>query len=262
MNLGLNRVVALITGGSKGIGLACARAFAVEGARVAIASRDAGHLRSAASKLGAEGLEVQTFEADLRDAAQAAQLIRSVESAIGPIDVLVNSAGAAQRTPPAELTAAHWHAAMDAKFFTYVHAMQAVIGGMAARGSGVIVNVVGTGGKLASPTHLPGGAANAALMLVSAGLANAFAGKGVRVNAVNPGLVATDRMHEGFAAQARMTGGTVDEVLAQYLRTLPMGRLAQPEDIASVVLFLSSRHSAYVSGSVLTVDGAATPFVV
>ena len=69
-------------------------------------------------------------------------------------------------------------------------------------------------------------------------------------------------MHEGFAAQARMTGGSVDEVLAQYLRTLPMGRLARPEDIASVVLFLSSRHAAYVSGSVLTVDGAATPFVV
>ena len=262
MNLGLNRVVALITGGSKGIGLACARAFAAEGARVAIASRDAGNLRDAASKLRAEGLEVQTFEADLCDASQAEQLIRSVESAIGPVEVLVNSAGAAQRTPPAELTAAHWHAAMDAKFFTYVHAMQAVIGGMAARGSGIIVNVVGTGGKLASPTHLPGGAANAALMLVSAGLANAFAGKGVRVNAVNPGLVATDRMHEGFAAQARMTGGSVDEVLAQYLRTLPMGRLAQPEDIASVVLFLASRHAAYVSGSVLTVDGAATPFVV
>ena len=262
MNLGLNRVVALITGGSKGIGLACARAFAAEGARVAIASRDAGHLRDAASKLRADGLEVQTFQADLCDAAQAEQLIRSVESAIGPVEVLVNSAGAAQRTPPAELTAAHWHAAMDAKFFTYVHAMQAVIGAMAARGSGVIVNVVGTGGKLASPTHLPGGAANAALMLVSAGLANAFAGKGVRVNAVNPGLVATDRMHEGFAAQARMTGGSVDEVLAQYLRTLPMGRLARPEDIASVVLFLASRHAAYVSGSVLTVDGAATPFVV
>lgn len=262
MNLELSRVVTLITGGSKGIGLACARAFAVEGARVAIASRNAGHLHDAASKLRADGLEVHTFEADLCSAAQAEQLVRSVESALGPVEVLVNSAGAAQRTPPAELTAAHWHAAMDAKFFSYVHAMQAVIGGMAARGAGVIVNVVGTGGKLASPTHLPGGAANAALMLVSAGLANAFAGKGVRVNAVNPGLVATERMHEGFAAQARMTGATVDEVLAQYLRALPMGRLAQADDIASVVLFLASRHAAYVSGSVLTVDGAATPFVV
>ena len=259
---GLNRAVVLITGGSKGIGLACARAFAGEGARVVIASRDAGHLRNAASMLRTAGLEVHTFEADLRDAAQAEHLVRSVEASIGPVEVLVNSAGAAQRTPPEELTAAHWHAAMDAKFFTYVHAMQAVIGGMAARGSGVIVNVVGTGGKLASPTHLPGGAANAALMLVSAGLANAFAGKGVRVNAVNPGLVATDRMHEGFAAQARMSGGTVDEVLAQYLRTLPLGRLAQPEDIASVVVFLASRHAGYVSGAVLTVDGASTPIVV
>ena len=155
MNLGLNRVVTLITGGSKGIGLACAHAFALEGARVAIASRDAGHLRAAALKMRADGLEVQTFQTDLRDAAQAEQLIRSVESAIGPVEVLVNSAGAAQRTPPAELTAAHWHAAMDAKFFTYVHAMQAVIGGMAARGSGVIVNVVARAASWRRPRICP-----------------------------------------------------------------------------------------------------------
>jgi NADP-dependent 3-hydroxy acid dehydrogenase YdfG len=96
-----------------------------------------------------------------------------VQAALGPIDVLVNSAGAAQRSPVAELTAAHWAAAMQAKFFTTIHALQAVLPGMAARGRGAVVNIVGAGGKMASPIHLPGGSANAALMLASAGLVTA-----------------------------------------------------------------------------------------
>lgn len=258
MDLGLKDTVVLITGGSKGIGLACARAFIVEGARVAIASRDAGNLTAAAGALG----PVLPVQADLRDAAEADRLVQRVESELGPIGVLVNSAGAAQRSPAEELTAAHWAAAMQAKFFTYIHAMQATIGGMARRGGGAVVNIVGTGGKLASPIHLPGGAANAALMLASAGLANAYARHGVRVNAVNPGLVATGRLHEGFAAEARASGESVDQVMAKATAGLPLGRLCQPEDVAAVVVFLASAQAGYVSGSVLTVDGAKTPMVV
>lgn len=260
MDLGLNHQVVLITGGSKGIGLACARAFLAEGARVAIASREAAHLQAAVASLAPNS--VLAVEADLRDAAAAERAVQQVEQALGPIDVLVNSAGAARRSPAAELTAAHWRDAMDAKFFTTVHAMQAVIGGMAARGRGAIVNIVGAGGKMASPIHLPGGSANAALMLASAGLANAYASRGVRVNAVNPGLVATTRMEEGFAAEARASGRSLDEVRAQAAATLPMGRICSAEEVASVVLFLASARASYVSGAVLTVDGAKTPMVV
>ena len=265
MDLGLHGTVVLITGGSKGIGLACARGFMAEGARVAIASRNAEHLAQAAAALrdeGGEGAEPFTVAADLGDSRQAADMVRAVEAALGPIGVLVNSAGAARRTPPAELTAADWHAAMDAKYFTYIHAIDAVLPGMARRGGGAIVNVVGIGGKLASPTHLPGGAANAALMLASAGLANAFAGKGVRVNAVNPGLTATERMQQGFEAEARLAGRTVQEIVDQRLRALPLGRVAQPGDVADVVVFLASKRAGYVSGAVLSVDGAVTPMVV
>lgn len=260
MDLGLRNQVVLITGGSKGIGLACAQAFAAEGARVAIASREAAHLQAAVAALAPHA--VLAVQADLREAAAAERMVQAVEQALGPIDVLVNSAGAARRTPAADLTAAHWHDAMDAKFFTTVHAMQAVIGGMAARGRGAIVNVVGAGGKLASAIHLPGGAANAALMLASAGLANAYAAKGVRVNAVNPGLVATTRMDEGFAAEARASGRSVDEVRAQAASTLPLGRICSADEVASVVLFLASARASYVSGAVLSVDGAKTPMVV
>lgn len=262
MEFGLKDRVVLVTGGSKGIGLACAQAFAAEGARVAIASRDATHLAAAAAQLRDCGHTVFSQAADLCVPDQAEALVAAVTAALGPIDVLVTSAGAALRTPAAELTAAHWAAAMQAKFFTTIHAVQAVLPAMAARGGGSIVNIVGAGGKLAAPTHLPGGSANAALMLASAGLAHAYGRQGVRINAVNPGLVETGRMQQGLEAQARLAGETVDTVLQRQRAALPLGRICQPEEVARVVLFLASPLASYVSGAVLTVDGALTPMVV
>ena len=128
-----------------------------------------------------------------------------VEDACGPIDVLVNTAGAAQRTPPDELTPA-WRAAIDAKFFSYVNVIDPLVKRMAERGAGVIVNVIGDGGKVASPTHLAGGSANAALMLATAGLGAAYAASGVRVVGVSPGLTETDRVADGLAAEAQSGG--------------------------------------------------------
>ena len=262
MDLGLSGSIVLITGGSKGIGLACARAFAAEGARVAIASRSPENLQRAAETLEAEGIAVLPVAADLRIADDARKMAALVEERLGPIDVLVNSAGAAARSPPGELTAKHWQEAMQAKYFTYIHAMDAVLPRMAERGQGVVVNVVGMGGKHASPIHLPGGAANAALMLASAGLGNAFAGRNIRVNAVNPSATLTDRLQEGVAADARASGTTPEATLAARTRQHPMGRFAEPREIADVVVFLASKRASYVNGAVLSVDGGAAPIVV
>lgn len=262
MDLQLENKLVLITGGSKGIGLACARAFAAEGARLVVAARQADALHSAAEALRGSGAQVLAVPTDLGDAAQAERLVREVEAQYGPIDVLVNSAGAARRTPAPELTAADWHAAMDAKFFTYIHAMQAVLPGMLARGRGVIINVIGAGGKLASPTHLAGGAANAALMLATAGLANAHAAAGLRINAVNPGPVLTERLQQGLQAQAALAGISVDQARAQMVQRAPMGRIATPEEIADVVVFLASARASHVNGAIVAMDGAATPTVV
>jgi NAD(P)-dependent dehydrogenase (short-subunit alcohol dehydrogenase family) len=255
MDLALNGRVALVTGGSKGIGLACAKTLLAEGARVAIASRDPANIATALARLpGAEGVV-----ADFGDAAAALTAIDEAERRLGAIDILVNSAGAARRTPADDLAPADWRAAMDAKFFTYVNAFDPLAKRMGARGRGVIVNVIGMGGKVASPTHLPGGAANAALMLATAGLANAYAARGLRVLAVNPGLTETERLSEGLAATARQLGVDLAEARRREAASIPLGRMASPEEIADVVAFLCSDRAAYLTGVTIGMDGARYP---
>jgi NAD(P)-dependent dehydrogenase (short-subunit alcohol dehydrogenase family) len=257
MDLGLTGKVVLVTGGTKGIGLACARAFLAEGARVAVVSRSQANVDKACNELG----EAFGFAADLIDEQQALAAVARVEDELGPIEVLVNSAGAAKRTPHDELTPGAYRAAMDAKYFSYVNVIDPVARRMAARSSGVIVNVIGNGGKVASPIHIAGGAANAALMLLTAGLGNAYAAQGLRVVAVNPGLTETERVIEGMKADARHTSISEAEALQRSVARIPLGRIADPAEIASTVLFLASTKASYLTGVSITMDGAATPVV-
>ena len=226
MNLELTNKHVLIAGGSKGIGLACARTFLAEGARVTLVSR---------------------FQENLL-AAQAALL---KEAPGATVDILAADA----------LTAA-WHDAMQAKFFTYIHVINALIKRMGERGDGAVVSIIGCGGKVATVTHLAGGAANAALMLASAELAAAYAGKGVRVNAVNPGLTLTERLHEGMQAEARQHGISIEEALTRAKATRPLGRIAEPSEIADAVVYLASNRASYITGASVAMDGVITPMVV
>jgi NAD(P)-dependent dehydrogenase (short-subunit alcohol dehydrogenase family) len=264
MDLQLSGRHVLVTGGSKGIGLACAEGFLAEGAVVSLVARDAAALEAAASRLrtARPGARAAGFSANLRDPAAARAALDAAEAAHGPLDVLVNCAGAAKRTPPAELDPQAWHEAMQAKYFAYVHIMDPAVKRMGERRSGVIVNVVGAGGKVANPTHLAGGAANAALMLVSAGLAAAYAGRGVRINAINPGQVLTDRLLQRVEAEARLALSEGRAAPGAPGVNLPMGRPATPEEIANVAVFLASPRASYVNGAIVTVDGANTPMVV
>lgn len=258
MDLGLRSKNVLITGGSKGIGLACARAFLDEGARVAIVSRSQVHLDEASRALGA----VFVMAADLADATAAAWMVEHVEAEFGPIDILVNSAGAAQISRVEQLSPSLWHAAMTAKYFTSIHVIDPLIKRMGERGAGAIINIIGTGGKFPMPTHLPGGAANAALMLVSAGLAQAYASKGVRVVGLSPGATNTERVAQGVAVEAQRLGLSEEQALASMIEGLPLGRFAEPQEIADLVVFAASERARYLTGANIVVNGAATPSVV
>ena len=261
MDLALTDKIVVVTGASKGIGYACAAAFAKEGARVALVSRSAANLDAALANFPETRHAPRAIVADLVHADQALRMVDEVEREVGPIDILVNSAGAARRYAPQDLDAGAWHAAMDAKYFSYIHPLDAVLKRMVARGRGAIVNIIGSGGKVANPVHLPGGAANAALMLATTGLAAAFAPKGIRINAINPGATLTGRVQEGLSVEAKMTGLAVDELLKRTQSRIPLGRLGTPEEVARVALFLASDAASYVTGAIVPMDGGSNPVI-
>ncbi|MFC0397197.1 SDR family NAD(P)-dependent oxidoreductase [Paraburkholderia rhizosphaerae] len=268
MDLGLKGKVVLITGGSKGIGLACARAFAVEGAKVAIVSRDPANLARAREQLKGEGLQVHLARADLHDPHSAADVVEEATQALGPIDILVNSAGAARRYDPEALDADAFKATMEAKYFPYIYPQQEVLRRMVARVKsgeaaepGTIVNIIGMGGKYATDIHIAGGAANAALMLATVGLAHYHARYGIRINAINPGATLTERVEEALALEAQQQGVDIDEARSRGEAKVPLGRFAKPEEIADVALFLASRRASYVSGAIIPMDGVSSPLI-
>jgi NAD(P)-dependent dehydrogenase (short-subunit alcohol dehydrogenase family) len=261
MKLGLEGKVTFITGGSKGIGLACAQAFAREGARVAIASRGEDNLSNALRTLSGEGLKVVTARADFSNPDDARRAAAAVESQLGPIDILINCAGAANRYQVDAYNEASWQQGMTSKYFPQVHAMDAVRKGMIERKSGAIVNILGMGGKSAQQVFLSGGAANAALMLVTAGWANALGRYGIRVNGINPGSTLTDRVQRGIQADAQAQGITEAEALSRSQSRIPLGRFARPEEVAAVALFLASDQASYVTGVIIPMDGGSTPVI-
>jgi NAD(P)-dependent dehydrogenase (short-subunit alcohol dehydrogenase family) len=269
----LKEKLVLITGGSKGLGLACARAFLEEGARVVAVSRQTENIESAKQQLAAEGLMLHGIAANLTDPEAAETAVANVEQEFGAIDVLVNSAGDARRRPAAELNAASWKAAMEAKFFPYVHAQDSVLGRLRERAIahgqtgerapetaiGTIVNIVGVGGRIPTESHIAGGSANAALLLSTLGLAQYYARFGIRINAVNPGQTLTGRIDQAIEQDALRLGIDKAEAMTRGAASAPMRRFGRPEEVADVVLFLASERASYVVGALVSVDGGQKP---
>lgn len=259
MDLGLEGTVAVVTGGSRGIGRAVAEAFAAEGASVAICARDAAALDTAATALQSDfGVDVLTVAGDLAHPDAPGRAVQAAIDRFGGVDTLVNVAGAAPPGRIEDLTDDDWDAAISLKFMGAVRGIRAVLPHMRARGRGAIVNIGGVAGWQPMPTQLTIGAVNAALFNLTRGLAREAAAQGVRVNTVVPGATETDRFRMLVARSAESAGVDEDEARARLLAEVPDGRPGKPSEVASAVVFLASAHAQHVNGTVLEVDGGQT----
>ena len=250
MDLHLRDKHVVIAGGSRGIGQACVQGFLDEGARVSVISRN-----------GTADTRVYNITADLSITTEANHAVIQALAENGTVDVLVNCAGSAQKTPPDELNPRLFQRAMDAKFFPYINMIEPTIREMVKNKRGSIVNVIGLGGKVAVPTHLPGGSANAALMLSTAGYASVYIKHGIRVNAVNPIATDTDLLQSSLEADSKIQGITIEEARKAANAKTPMGRILDPKEVADSILFLSSDRASYINGHMLYLDGGMYPFI-
>lgn len=250
MDLQLAGRRALVTGGSKGIGLACAEALAEEGCSLLLAARDPAALDAAADRVrGRRQVAVETMPTDLSRGEEVERLAR----AAGQVDILVNNAGA---IPPGNLLAVDdrtWRAAWDLKVFGFIGLCRALLPAMQARG-GVIVNVIGAAGETFDPNYVAGASGNAALMGFTRALGRAGPAQGVRVVGINPGPVATERLERLLRHRAQAELGDGDR-WRELCKSMPFGRPAEPAEIAAAVTFLASPRSGYTSGTILTING-------
>jgi 3-oxoacyl-[acyl-carrier protein] reductase len=233
--------VALVTGGTRGIGRAIARQLHAAGAKVAITGRNVERAKAAAAELGAG---VAAFGCEMTEAAQVEAAIAGAEAALGPIDILVNNAGLARDQIVLRMSEADWDTVLDANLKGTFLAIRAVLKGMMKRKGGRIVNVTSIVGLIGNKGQANYAASKAGLVGLTKSVAREYASRNILVNCVAPGFVATD-----------MTDALPVEARASLLQQIALGRLGQPEDIAGAVLFLVSDLASYVTGQVLVVDG-------
>lgn len=255
MDLELTGKVALVTGGSKGIGRAAALRFVDEGANVMICARGEEAIRETASAARArKGGAIDAVAADLSTIEGIRVAVEAARKKFGRIDILVNNAGSARPGDFQKITDEEWLEDWGLKFFGYVRMAREVIASMAAEGGGVIVNVIGTGGLIPSAAYMVGGSANAALNHFTKALAAEGATHRVRVVGINPGPILTDRLR--LFTERRAQGGSLEEV---YRRMTPLGRPGRAEEVGDLIAFLASPRAAFIHGANITIDGGANP---
>jgi 3-oxoacyl-[acyl-carrier protein] reductase len=256
MDLGLKGKVALVTGGSKGIGKAVARGLAEEGARVAICARTKDDLDTAAVEITkATGGQVFAVAGDLTREADAQKIVEATIGHFGRIDILVNNAGAAPGGLLLDLTEEDWQTALQLKFMGYVRCMKAVIPHMLRQGGGRIVNIVGNDGVKPIGIELTPSAANAADLAVTIALAEQYGKQNICINAINPGPVATERWDSLIGGIAKIRKIPVDDAQKRAEVSIPLGRICTPKEVADVAVFVASERASFMNGALITLDG-------
>jgi NAD(P)-dependent dehydrogenase (short-subunit alcohol dehydrogenase family) len=245
MDLNLKGRTALVTGASRGIGLAIAKTLAAEGVSLRLVARDAERLRKVSEELSAKALPFDLSKTEN---------INALVEACGDVDILVNNAGGIPRGTIAEIDSGTWRKAWDLKVFGYIDLTRAYHARMSKRGKGVIVCVIGAAGERADPNYVAGCMGNAALNMMVQCLGGESVRHGVRVVAVNPGPIMTDRFMQGMLWRAEKRFGDKNRWPEILEADLPMKRAGTVEEVASAVAFLASDHASYISGEALRID--------
>jgi 3-oxoacyl-[acyl-carrier protein] reductase len=241
---GLSGRVALVTGGTKGIGLAVVRRLAEEGASVAFCGRSDSEAQRVAQAIGATAVgTVRGYGVDLTVTGACQALVERASADLGPVEILVNNAAAPVYGTILTLTDAEWEHTINTKVMSYVRCIRGVLPSMLQRQFGRIVNVVGLGGERPSPGTVAVGLVNAGILNMTRAVANQVAAAGVTVNAVSPGMTATER---------RLEEGPDNETA---ITRIPLGRMLRPEEVAHAIVVLCGDHMSAVTGAWLQVDG-------
>lgn len=262
MDLNLSDKVAIVTGGSAGIGLACAKALYCEGVNIAIVARDPEKLAQAASTIQAlpgEGARVISILADLTQTESADKITSSVLQHFGQIDILINNAGAPRVGSFLDLDDDAYLDTWNLKPLGYIRLVRAVAPSMIERRDGRIINIIGSAGRTPGANFLPGGMSNAALINFTRGVSKELARHNIRIIAISPGFTATDRANHLAEKNSQARGISIEEAKTELVQSIPLGQLVQPDHIAAMALFLVSDHAASITGTEILIDGGFTP---
>jgi hypothetical protein len=250
MDLNLKGRTALITGGSRGLGEGIARVLAAEGCNLSLSATDAGRLEELAGEIrAAHGVKVTTYPFDLSTSENRAALAEQA----GDCDYLINNAGAIPRGYLDQVSPEAWRLGWELKVYGYIDMTRAILPKMKKRGSGVIVNMVGAASERPDPGYIATCCGNAALVMFTRCLGGESVRDGVRIVAVNPGPIMTDRHKKGAEKVALQEFGDKDRWPELYKR-FPIGRAGRVDEVSGVVAFLLSDHSSYISGETIRID--------
>jgi NAD(P)-dependent dehydrogenase (short-subunit alcohol dehydrogenase family) len=252
--------VAIVTGGSRGIGRAIASRLAREGVQVVIAARDEATLAAAADEISKAGGVVEVFAADLREPAAPEALVQAALQAFGGIDIVVNNAGATRRGEFLELSEADWMDGFALKFFGAVRLLRAAWPYLKER-RGAVLNIIGTGGRTPGPEFTLGGSVNGAFLSFTKALADVGVRDGVQVNAINPGYIRTGRLQGWIKSVAAEMGGNMEAAQREMVRRANIVRIGEPEDIANLAAFVLAPENRLVHGALIDLDGGLTKTV-